>query len=85
MPLLLQTSSITPTGALWNLEFFKILYLVPLHWHLPSTVNSQSKPTHFADNTSINTYHPNSNHFKNCINDAFAEFKQWFKANKFEF
>jgi hypothetical protein len=49
---------------------------------LPPTINFQSKPILFADDTSIIIYHPDNDYFQNSTNDVFASLKRWFKANK---
>jgi hypothetical protein len=50
-------------------------------YDLPATINLQSQPALFADDTTIITSHPHTDYFQNCMNDAFASLNKWFKAN----
>jgi hypothetical protein len=48
---------------------------------LPPTINSQSKPILFADDTNIIS-HPEIDCFQICMNDVFAVLNKWIKAKK---
>jgi hypothetical protein len=48
-----------------------LLFLMYIN-DLPPTVNSQSKPILFADDTIIIVSHPETNRFQICMNDVFA-------------
>jgi hypothetical protein len=62
------------------MKFLKVQYLVFCFSSyiyisdLPPTITFQSKPILFIDDTSIITYHPESEYFRNSINDVFASF-----------
>jgi hypothetical protein len=58
-----------------------LLFLIHIN-DLPATINSQSKPFPFADDTSIIITHPELVCLKNIMNDVFANRNKWFKANK---
>jgi hypothetical protein len=49
---------------------------------LSATINSQSKPILFADDTSIIIAHPELVYLQNIMNDVFTNPNKWFKANK---
>jgi hypothetical protein len=49
---------------------------------LPPTINSQSKPILFADDTNIIISHTEIDCFQICMNDVFAGMNKWIKANK---
>jgi hypothetical protein len=50
--------------------------------NLPPTINTQSTPVLFADDSNIIISHPQIDHFQNCRNDVFAGLNKWIKANK---
>jgi hypothetical protein len=60
------------------LSSFPLIYINDL----PQIICSQFKPILFADDSSSNIYQPESYYFQNSINDVFAGWMKWFKANK---
>jgi hypothetical protein len=65
-----------PQGSIPGPLLF-LTYINDLH----PTINSQSKPTLFADDIKIIISHPQINCFQNCMNDVFASLNKWIKAN----
>jgi hypothetical protein len=70
------------------MEFLKVQYLVLCFFldiyinDLPPTINSQSKPIIFADDTNIIISHPEIECFQICMNTVFAGLNKWIRANK---
>jgi len=48
---------------------------------LPQTVQYNSKPTLFADDTSLIFFNPNYLDFKTTINNVFSQLDKWFDDN----
>jgi hypothetical protein len=58
-----------------------LLFLIYIN-DLSPTINAQSKPILFADDTNIIISHPETDCFQNRLNDVFASLNRWIKANK---
>jgi hypothetical protein len=58
-----------------------LLFLLYIN-DLSKTINKQSKPVLFADDTSIILTNSKYEDFKNDINIVFESLNKWFKANK---